>query len=107
VLANSYGSIDQRDRRAIPTRRSSDLLHTGAQFEIDRTVQPLDRRCGAEDGIRHGHLERGQQVVPLAAEDRMRSNGDLDVQVAVRSEEHTSELQSRENLVCRLLLETK
>src|SRR6266511_3707886 len=27
--------------------------------------------------------------------------------VALRSEEHTSELQSRENLVCRLLLETK
>src|SRR5690606_39884004 len=26
---------------------------------------------------------------------------------APRSEEHTSELQSRENLVCRLLLETK
>src|SRR5690606_41957610 len=26
---------------------------------------------------------------------------------SVRSEEHTSELQSRENLVCRLLLETK
>src|SRR5690606_40899246 len=25
----------------------------------------------------------------------------------LRSEEHTSELQSRENLVCRLLLETK
>src|SRR5690606_41414998 len=25
--------------------------------------------------------------------------------IAVRSEEHTSELQSRENLVCRLLLE--
>src|SRR5690606_40103051 len=30
------------------------------------------------------------------------------VQVSLgRSEEHTSELQSRENLVCRLLLETK
>src|SRR5690606_41419680 len=28
-------------------------------------------------------------------------------QVARRSEEHTSELQSRENLVCRLLLEKK
>ena len=26
---------------------------------------------------------------------------------ALRSEEHTSELQSRENLVCRLLLEKK
>src|SRR5690606_41421867 len=29
------------------------------------------------------------------------------VQAAGRSEEHTSELQSRENLVCRLLLEKK
>src|SRR5690606_39484178 len=28
-------------------------------------------------------------------------------QVGARSEEHTSELQSRENLVCRLLLEKK
>src|SRR5436309_5307489 len=28
-------------------------------------------------------------------------------QAVVRSEEHTSELQSRENLVCRLLLEKK
>src|SRR5436309_12355698 len=28
-------------------------------------------------------------------------------QVKLRSEEHTSELQSRENLVCRLLLEKK
>src|SRR5690606_41230565 len=27
--------------------------------------------------------------------------------IGVRSEEHTSELQSRENLVCRLLLEKK
>src|SRR5690606_41098446 len=29
------------------------------------------------------------------------------VAAAIRSEEHTSELQSRENLVCRLLLEKK
>src|SRR5690606_40370852 len=29
----------------------------------------------------------------------------VEVDAAVRSEEHTSELQSRENLVCRLLLE--
>src|SRR5690606_40427795 len=28
-------------------------------------------------------------------------------EITVRSEEHTSELQSRENLVCRLLLEKK
>src|SRR5690606_41628361 len=31
----------------------------------------------------------------------------MDECMVVRSEEHTSELQSRENLVCRLLLEKK
>src|SRR2546427_9759450 len=31
----------------------------------------------------------------------------LDAQLEVRSEEHTSELQSQSNLVCRLLLEKK
>src|SRR5690606_5710366 len=31
----------------------------------------------------------------------------LEEELKVRSEEHTSELQSRENLVCRLLLEKK
>src|SRR5207247_10069531 len=30
-----------------------------------------------------------------------------DIEHSRRSEEHTSQLQSRENLVCRLLLETK
>src|SRR5690606_11409057 len=30
-----------------------------------------------------------------------------DIDETIRSEEHTSELQSRENLVCRLLLEKK
>src|SRR5690606_41538397 len=32
---------------------------------------------------------------------------ELAMKKALRSEEHTSELQSRENLVCRLLLEKK
>src|SRR5690606_41480445 len=32
---------------------------------------------------------------------------DYDLPYKLRSEEHTSELQSRENLVCRLLLEKK
>src|SRR5690606_41296169 len=33
--------------------------------------------------------------------------GEIDEGAMARSEEHTSELQSRENLVCRLLLEKK
>src|SRR5690606_40708775 len=36
-----------------------------------------------------------------------RGRASIAVHVGDRSEEHTSELQSRENLVCRLLLEKK
>src|SRR5690606_41177074 len=35
------------------------------------------------------------------------STGNILIRTGSRSEEHTSELQSRENLVCRLLLEKK
>src|SRR5436309_4531923 len=37
----------------------------------------------------------------------VRLESGVDLHGRVRSEEHTSELQSRENLVCRLLLEKK
>src|SRR5688572_32855819 len=49
----------------------------------------IDRLRDAPDG--HGDLERGAGAA---------DNGN-------RSEEHTSELQSQSNLVCRLLLEKK
>src|SRR5690606_40038956 len=42
-----------------------------------------------------------------AAEDQGLLNKDRPGDHVIRSEEHTSELQSRENLVCRLLLEKK
>src|SRR3712207_6925534 len=42
------------------------------------------------------------ELVPLEEQDRTRWD-----RVAIRSEEHTSELQSRQYLVCRLLLEKK
>src|SRR5690606_41077025 len=46
------------------------------------------------------HLRAGDFVVRGGV-------GDKSALLAARSEEHTSELQSRENLVCRLLLEKK
>src|SRR5216683_4491244 len=39
--------------------------------------------------------------------DTQGSFGGLGIEITVRSEEHTSELQSRSDLVCRLLLEKK
>src|SRR5690606_41960863 len=64
------------------------------------------RRCRENEEQRGGYLPRPQQahgrVVAAPAGNCACSCGN-----PVRSEEHTSELQSRENLVCRLLLEKK
>src|SRR3712207_7525262 len=64
-----------------------------------------------------GHLHLGRRPVPTRAvgavgaarpEDRARAQvAHVHVADVVRSEEHTSELQSRQYLVCRLLLEKK
>src|SRR5690606_42054140 len=82
---------------SFPTRRSSDLLDRGdlvawqlVQLGADlRQREPhalgIDDECHAP--------RRGPWVAAVAG--------------GIRSEEHTSELQSREKLVCRLLLENK
>src|SRR5688572_33162569 len=48
---------------------------------------------------------RGRSAAPASV--RAVATGRGDRRIAVRSEEHTSELQSQSNLVCRLLLEKK
>src|SRR2546430_7468549 len=61
--------------------------------QIVRTVVELERRADLLDqAVVHHH-------------DLVRHGHGLDL--VVRSEEHTSELQSQSNLVCRLLLEKK
>src|SRR2546421_13113281 len=49
----------------------------------------------------------GSLIFVPANEEYWYSTGDEPCRVPVRSEEHTSELQSRSDLVCRLLLEKK
>src|SRR3712207_7638119 len=65
-------------------------------------------------GHRHEHVLEvavaGQQRVEPAGDAQRQGGGELrlaHVEVDERSEEHTSELQSRQYLVCRLLLEKK
>src|SRR5256885_16647724 len=57
----------------------------------------------------HPDPDLGQLAQHLAADHELRVDQDVEVQLAggQRSEEHTSELQSPCNLVCRLLLEKK
>src|SRR2546426_9211103 len=69
-------------------------------------------RVGVATGQRIERRSVGQRVVhriglPPGDGDLRRGDGGLDQDVARRSEEHTSELQSPCNLVCRLLLEKK
>src|SRR5256884_1751785 len=52
-----------------------------------------------------GSSTRASQSGPKCESNRVRTR--FAIQVATRSEEHTSELQSRLHLVCRLLLEKK
>src|SRR2546422_4349721 len=63
-------------------------------------------RSFLDQGPRDGHSERCGDAGPLGAGER-RLFVDVLVDDRVRSEEHTSELQSRLHLVCRLLLEKK
>src|SRR3712207_7261064 len=79
-----------RELRSFPTRRSSDLLgrvRGGGVLQPNHSPPPLSspstaRRLTRHENFRHHRRHR-------------------------RSEEHTSELQSRQYLVCRLLLEKK
>src|SRR5690606_8712421 len=58
--------------------------------------------------VKHLLNNRGIAVFDLTRNVAQRAGGLLaKANLASRSEEHTSELQSRENLVCRLLLEKK
>src|SRR5690349_25024367 len=53
------------------------------------------------------NFERPSTVIDLRVLAMQAEPPELTVQTRVRSEEHTSELQSRRDLVCRLLLEKK
>src|SRR5215213_10663821 len=60
-----------------------------------------------DDRVRGRDLREPVAVDEDRGRDVRRTVTDLQVETAGRSEEHTSELQSLTNLVCRLLLEKK
>src|SRR5690606_41269712 len=94
-----YAAADSRVHPAFATRRSPDLQAPGRPHARARGA-PRPRVGG---GLRAPRLVRRR---PAAAR-RRRAEGPPDRRRRLRSEEHTSELQSRENLVCRLPLEKK
>src|SRR5690606_39888577 len=94
-----------RHLHSFPTRRSSDLcielvqppaVSVALQGEAIMITFPVcpKARLASFPACAGGYPCGGLRIVMAAV-------------LGVRSEEHTSELQSRENLVCRLLLEKK
>src|SRR5207247_7178904 len=96
----SQSSVDHRALHSFPTRRSSDLVVGKAH---DRAAAGLLEEREGRAAERHERIgadfDGGLEAVAANLVE-----APLEV---VRSEEHTSELQSRVDLVCRLLLEKK
>src|SRR5207249_11697642 len=95
-----------RDLHSFPTRRSSDLHVTGDVLTFSQSA----RVTGQVDGNIRGANNNltitgtiGKNVMVFEETFTLEPNG----KIGGRSEEHTSELQSRFELVCRLLLEKK
>src|SRR5690606_41828765 len=99
---------DHLHLHSFPTRRSSDLIraaHGDIIVRLDaHTVPPVDfiSRCvkALEESGWNAIVGGRWRILPSTDSAVARA-------IAWRSEEHTSELQSREKLVCRLLLEKK
>src|SRR5206468_10605411 len=91
---------------SFPTRRSSDLLLLGdLGFQPFFGLEPRLVAHGDErllDLLLDGEIELAAGLVEFAL-----LAHHLGLRLLGRSEEHTSELQSRSDLVCRLLLEKK
>src|SRR5205807_9530694 len=88
-----------------PTRRSSDLSISSAPTASNIGPSPSPWRCRKARPAASSGRNRSQSTpFGITRCPARRMNG---VDCDLRSEEHTSELQSPCNLVCRLLLEKK
>src|SRR5690606_41123452 len=90
---------------SFPTRRTSDL---GVAPVADHDLRPgRDDTPTGPRALRARLVPDSPAGVVPALPGRQEQDGRTVRPASARSEEHTSELQSRENLVCRLLLDKK
>src|SRR5690606_41664028 len=91
-----------------PTRRSSDLpspwdkdsprFLNEKTLTLDEFIQKIEKKTGKRIAVAASSGENWIRVLERTSGRRIKT-----LRIGDRSEEHTSELQSRENLVCRLL----
>src|SRR5436309_9767935 len=83
--------------------------HVFHHFDHGGTIVVLATRIGIDANIRRRQITDQSVSLDQPGKPHMLFEIQLarELDLEKRSEEHTSELQSRENLVCRLLLEKK
>src|SRR5436190_17718387 len=92
-----YSYADHRDLHSFPTRRSSDLRRMRSPSAAPSSPIPIwSNGCAPAPRSTTTSWLPGTARAPKA----------MSI-IRLRSEEHTSELQSHSDLVCRLLLEKK
>src|SRR5690606_39838732 len=98
---------DHRDLHSFPTRRSSDLSNLSEGLN-KITFEAWDNQGNSSTKSIEIQVKGSTKARILSHTLYPNPSSDfINFKIAQRSEEHTSELQSRENLVCRLLLEKK
>src|SRR5438034_6123722 len=106
VLHQGANRIHRLRGDARDAERQGPGARRGAGYEVRaRLVRSLDLRIHEEEQLvaDQGSADRGAAL----KEAEVGVSNDLRASHRIRSEEHTSELQSHSDLVCRLLLEKK
>src|SRR5690606_41615991 len=85
------------------------LFRSGRERQLADLTAGLETEVRAREAAEVANLAKNRYLANVSHEIRSPLNAIYGYAQLVeqRSEEHTSELQSRENLVCRLLLEKK
>src|SRR5439155_26846390 len=102
-LSLYFTYLDPPTLHSFPTRRSSDLYRKHVQHESPKNFQ-LDLFTPDDGHFEYYAVATNMALSLPALYDFI---GGEQIELEIRSEEHTSELQSRGHLVCRLLLEKK
>src|SRR5690242_21578652 len=98
-------SNNPRHPPTLPTRRTADLLARRGQAAPRRLIRLTGWSSSPADVPHDDAHQRGD--VPPVTDSTVSPSQCSMMRLAMRSEEHTSELQSHVKLVCRLLLEKK
>src|SRR5207249_11304964 len=98
--------VRHRAPHSFPTRRSSDLIRASVTDAVEELLDELPRvERITFRALTAALVDRLEVVVRFLAVLELYKQGLIEL--GQRSEEHTSELQSRFDLVCRPLLEQK